>query len=101
MGQAQRIAIARALYFDPPVLIFDEPTSALDEKNELEVIKIIHKLSKYRTIFIVSHKSKNLKYCNKLITLTKNSFKIKKKFEKKNIFSHTRFKMWRSRKSIY
>ena len=77
MGQAQRIAIARALYFDPPVLIFDEPTSALDEKNELEVIKIIHKLSKYRTIFIVSHKSKNLKYCNKFISLTKNSFKIK------------------------
>ena len=77
MGQAQRIAIARALYFDPPVLIFDEPTSSLDEKNELEVIKIIQKLSKSKTIFIVSHKSKNLKYCNKLITLTKNSFKIK------------------------
>lgn len=77
MGQAQRIAIARALYFDPPVLIFDEPTSSLDEKNELEVVKIIQKLSKSKTIFIVSHKSKNLKYCNKLITLTKNSFKIK------------------------
>ena len=77
MGQAQRIAIARALYFDPQVLIFDEPTSALDEKNELEVIKIIHKLSKSKTIFIVSHKSKNLKYCNKFIYLTKNSFKIK------------------------
>lgn len=77
MGQAQRIAIARALYFDPPVLIFDEPTSSLDEKNELEVIKIIQKLSKSKTIFIVSHNFKNLKYCNKLITLTKNSFKIK------------------------
>ena len=79
IGQAQRIAIARALYFDPPVLIFDEPTSALDEKNEIDVIKIIKNLSKSKTIFIVSHKNKNLKYCNKLISISKNSFKIKAK----------------------
>ena len=78
-GEKQRLAIARALYFDPPVLIFDEPTSALDEKNEIDVIKIIKNLSKSKTIFIVSHKNKNLKYCNKLISISKNSFKIKAK----------------------
>ena len=79
VGQAQRIAIARALYIEPDILVFDEPTSSLDIKNELEVIKIIHKFSKNKTVFLVSHKKKNLKFCNKIISISKNNITIKKK----------------------
>tara|TARA_B100000965_G_C19595782_1_gene760134 strand:- start:16 stop:1710 length:1695 start_codon:yes stop_codon:yes gene_type:complete len=79
VGQAQRLVIARALYFEPDILVFDEPTSSLDIKNEKEVIKMIQEFSKTKTVFIVSHKKKNLSYCNKIISINKNLFKINKK----------------------
>ena len=48
VGQAQRIVIARALYFEPDILVLDEPTSSLDIKNENDVIKILNIFSKKR-----------------------------------------------------
>ena len=77
VGQAQRIVIARALYFDPDILVLDEPTSSLDIKNENDVIKILNIFSKKKTIFLVSHKMNNLKYCNKIISIKNNSLTIK------------------------
>ena len=77
VGQAQRIVIARALYFDPDILVLDEPTSSLDVKNENDVIKILNIFSKKKTIFLVSHKMNNLKYCNKIISIKNNSLTIK------------------------
>ena len=77
VGQAQRIVIARALYFDPDILVLDEPTSSLDVKNENDVIKILNIFSKKKTIFLVSHKMNNLKYCNKIISINNTSLTIK------------------------
>lgn len=77
VGQAQRIVIARALYFEPDILVLDEPTSSLDIKNENDVIKILNIFSKKKTIFLVSHKMNNLKYCNKIISIKNNSLTIK------------------------
>ena len=59
-GQIQRIALARALYFDPDILILDEPTSSLDQKNEESIIKTLSKLSKEITIIMSTHKLKSL-----------------------------------------
>ncbi|MDO4565487.1 MAG: ABC transporter ATP-binding protein [Clostridia bacterium] len=54
-GQAQRIAVARALLYDAPVLLLDEATSALDEATEIRLLTNIKESG--RTCFIISHRS--------------------------------------------
>ena len=55
-GQAQRISIARALYHQPPVLIFDEATSALDTEAERAVRQNTERLLQGRTAFVIAHR---------------------------------------------
>ncbi len=55
-GQAQRISIARALYHQPPVLIFDEATSALDTEAERAVRQNTDRLLQGRTAFVIAHR---------------------------------------------
>ncbi len=63
-GQAQRLAIARALYQDKDILIFDEATNALDENTEAEIIEKIYNLKNTKTIIIISHNNKVLEKCD-------------------------------------
>lgn len=67
-GQAQRIAVARALLSDAPVLLLDESTSALDERTEAELLKNIHCL-KDKTCLIVTHRRAALDICNRRIDM--------------------------------
>ncbi|MBK6836783.1 MAG: ATP-binding cassette domain-containing protein [Bacteroidetes bacterium] len=69
-GQKQRLAIARALYHRPQILIFDEATSALDEESEKEITEAIKELNNSNiTIIVVAHRIQTLKYCNKVFLL--------------------------------
>lgn len=54
-GQIQRIGIARALYFDPPLMIFDEATSSLDTITTRKIRQTINELRHHKTIVIVDH----------------------------------------------
>lgn len=67
-GQAQRIAVARALLSGSPILLFDEATSALDEETEAELLKNISEI-KDKTLIIVTHRRKALEICNKHLIL--------------------------------
>ena len=73
-GQAQRIAIARALIGEKPVLILDEATSALDEDTESVVLKNITENSDLITCFIITHRRSMLRYCDKVIELDDDGY---------------------------
>ena len=73
-GPRQRLAIARALYRDPEILILDEATNALDEKLETEILNSLKEFKPAITIFLVSHNKKLIKICNKIFKLKNKKF---------------------------
>lgn len=66
-GQKQRLAIARALYRDPDILILDEATASLDVQIESEITEMLCKLKNKKTIIAIAHRLSTLKACNKLV----------------------------------
>ncbi|MDA9190733.1 ABC transporter ATP-binding protein/permease [Alphaproteobacteria bacterium] len=74
-GQKQRIGIARALYKQPPILIFDEATSSLDNHTELEIVKSIKTLKRTRTIIIIAHRLSTIKHCDRVIEMSGGKIK--------------------------
>lgn len=76
-GQAQRIALARALYRDPEIIILDEATSSLDAKTENEIIEYIYSLKNDKTIIIVSHNEEILNKCDKIYQIDNGKLSIK------------------------
>lgn len=63
-GQRQRIAIARALYYDPEILVMDEATSALDNETEEAVMEAIDNLQGMKTLVIIAHRLSTIKNCD-------------------------------------
>ena len=70
-GERQRIALARALYNEPQILILDEPSSGLDKTAEKKLISSLDKLKGSINIIIISHKSDIVKICDKVFNLDK------------------------------
>ena len=76
-GQKQKIAISRALYKDPQILIFDEPTSSLDMESEIKFIDNFLKKND-KTIILISHREEPLKNCDLLYELIDGKIEMKK-----------------------
>jgi ABC-type multidrug transport system fused ATPase/permease subunit len=68
-GQRQRLAIARALYRNPQVLILDEATSAMDVHTQARVMDVVAEYMKGSTVLMITHRAETLDYCNKILTL--------------------------------
>ncbi len=74
-GQAQRIAIARALYHKPEIIILDEAMNSLDNETEMNFNNDLLKLKKKVTIICISHKESSLNFCDKIYELNLNGLK--------------------------
>ncbi|HJT45003.1 MAG TPA: peptidase domain-containing ABC transporter, partial [Chthoniobacterales bacterium] len=72
-GQKQRIAIARAIYNNPPVLIFDEATSALDTESERAIQDNLARLMAGRTTIVIAHRLSTIREADVIVVLEKGS----------------------------
>lgn len=68
-GEAQRTAIARALYKDAPFVILDEPTAALDPIAEAEIYEQFSQMTAGKTAVYISHRMSSCKFCDRIIVL--------------------------------
>jgi ATP-binding cassette, subfamily B, bacterial MsbA len=68
-GEKQRIAIARAILKDPPILILDEATSALDAESERVVQEALDRVMQHRTTFVIAHRLSTVVRASKILVL--------------------------------
>ncbi len=68
-GQKQAVAIARALLYDPPIMVLDEPTAAMDPASENRLKKRLDELCKTKTTILITHKGAMLSLVDKLILM--------------------------------
>ena len=74
-GQRQRIGIARALYYNPDVIVLDEATSSLDEQTQNEVMMAINNLKKFKTLIVVAHRFSTIRNCDVIYCLENGKVK--------------------------
>ena len=82
-GQAQRLAIARAMYNDPQILVLDEATSALDNSTEHAVMDAVNELQGHKTLIIIAHRLTTVKNCDHIYEISGGKIS-EKKYEELN-----------------
>ncbi|WP_341712136.1 ABC transporter ATP-binding protein/permease [Erythrobacter sp.] len=68
-GEKQRVAIARTLVKDPPIVLLDEATSALDSRTEQEILRTLHRVSEHRTTLAIAHRLSTIADADHILVL--------------------------------
>ena len=80
-GEKQRIAIARAIMKDSPIIILDEATANVDPENEKELTEAIENLTKEKTIIMIAHRLKTVRHADQIIVVDKGQIVQKGRHE--------------------
>lgn len=91
-GQSQKIAIARAIFKDSPIVILDEPTSALDPISESEIYEQFNDVIGNKTAIYISHRLSSCKFCDNIAVFHKGSVVEYGNHEKLMKISNGRYK---------
>ena len=95
-GQKQRIAIARALYKDPEILILDEATSSLDSSSEKYVQKMVEILREQsKTVIIIAHRLSTVFQADKIVVLENGKVAEEGQHEELLLNRSTYFQLWK------
>ena len=73
LSERQRLALARVILADRPMIIFDEATSNIDVESEESIWEAIYELSKNKTILVISHRLANVKDAKKIYVMNKGN----------------------------
>jgi ATP-binding cassette subfamily B protein len=68
-GQKQRIALARALAWEPKILILDDPLSAVDAKTEADILDAVERQAAHRTVVLITHRVAAARRCDEIVVL--------------------------------
>ncbi len=68
-GELRRLAIARALLHDAPLLLLDEPTEGLDATTESQILDLLHRVTQGKTVLMVTHRLRGLSRCDQIIVM--------------------------------
>jgi len=68
-GEKQRVAIARTLVKDPPIVLLDEATSALDSRTEQDILRTLHRVSEHRTTLAIAHRLSTIADADRILVL--------------------------------
>lgn len=74
-GQWQKVALARAFFRNAPILVLDEPTASIDAKAEAEIFTRVDKLSKDKTVIIISHRFSTVRNADKIYVIDQGKIK--------------------------
>ncbi|MDY0277060.1 MAG: ABC transporter ATP-binding protein [Acholeplasma sp.] len=100
-GEAQKIALARALYKDSALVILDEPTSALDPESEAQVYEGFKDMVQSKTSIFISHRLSSCKFCDNILVLDKGNLveigSHNELMRKENLY----YKMWNAQAKYY
>ena len=100
-GQKQKMAIARALYKDAPVVILDEPTAALDPISEFDIYQRLNDLIGEKTCLYISHRMSSCRFCDDIIVLDKGEIVERGSHEELLLHGSYYKKMWEAQAQYY
>jgi ATP-binding cassette subfamily B protein len=101
-GEAQKIAMARALYKDAPFIVLDEPTASLDPFAEFQIYSNFNELTKNKTVIYISHRLSSCAFCDKIIVFEKGQ--ITQTGTHKDLIRNTQgkyYELWNSQAQYY
>jgi len=98
-GEQQRISIARAMLKDAPIILLDEATASLDPENEIYIQNAISNLLENKTVIVIAHRLKTIKYADKIVVLQNGKIEEQGRhfelIDNKGLY----YKMWETQES--